>query len=109
MRRGEAMSPTDPERDPLFRGLVFLMAAILLAALIFDAISQRHPVRAGTPATSSETTVASTMTGMAGQGSPTASESAEKMATRHGQSMKAFPAKTRDRGMKCCSRRWWAG
>ncbi|HYT81145.1 MAG TPA: multicopper oxidase domain-containing protein [Actinomycetota bacterium] len=89
------MPPADPERDPLFRGLIILMAVALVVMLLFNGLSKRSRAGASAASAATQTTSAnSSMSGMADQTGSTDSMSSDQMAAMHERSMKAYPAKT---------------
>src|SRR5438552_3466432 len=90
------MPPTNPERDPLFRGLIALMAIAVIVMLISAGIGKRNTAGASSPAAVSGGP--SGMSGMAEQAASGDSMSAEQMAAMHERSMKAYPAKTQGQG-----------
>jgi FtsP/CotA-like multicopper oxidase with cupredoxin domain len=82
--------PADPERDPLFRGLVLLLAASLVVMMGFNAL-----YRGRTSTASASTATPSPTTSMAGhEMSGGGHMTAEEMAASHKASMTAFPATT---------------
>ncbi len=92
------MPRTDPERDPLFRGLVIVMAAAVVVMLLFDGLSRRSATpAASSAAAATRGTAASSMSGMSDQGSGD-SMTGDQMAAMHERSMKAYPAKTQGQG-----------
>jgi FtsP/CotA-like multicopper oxidase with cupredoxin domain len=96
VQKGTHMPPTDPERDPLFRGIVILLAVAVVLMLGVDAFSKAKPDASAS--TAGITTPAPTMKGMSGGNDSTDSMSAEEMAAMHEKSMKAFPASTQGLG-----------
>jgi len=98
-REETTVSPTDPERDPLFRGLIALMAVALVVMIVFVGLSKRNTTGAGAAPASAEAAGDSSGTsGMAGQSGSIDSMSAEQMAAGHEQSIKTYPAKTQGQG-----------
>ena len=92
------MPPSDPEHDPLFRGLVMLMAVAVVVMLLFDGLSRRNPTSpSASPSSTTTGSAASAMSGMSEQSSGD-SMTGEQMAAMHERSMKAFPAKTQGLG-----------
>src|SRR6266542_2479631 len=92
--RGERMPPADPERDPLFRGLIILMAVALVVMLLFNGLSKRSTAGTSADSAATETSANSSMPGMADQTGSTDSMSSDQMAAMHEKSMKAYPGKT---------------
>jgi FtsP/CotA-like multicopper oxidase with cupredoxin domain len=92
------MSPSDPERDPWFRGLVVAMAVAVVVMLLFDGLSRRNSPPAS--ASTVSTTTGGPTSGMSGMGEGSSGDSmtGEQMAAMHERSMKAYPAKTRGQG-----------
>ncbi|MGH2554608.1 MAG: multicopper oxidase family protein, partial [Actinomycetota bacterium] len=91
--------PIDPEKDPLFRGLVLLLAVAVVVMMGFNALYRGRSVApsaasADTAAAASATDQDSAGTVHRGGGHMTA----EQMAASHEESMTAFPAKTAGRG-----------
>jgi FtsP/CotA-like multicopper oxidase with cupredoxin domain len=90
------MAPTDPERDPLFRGLILLMSLAVVVMLLFNALSRRSgPQAAGT---ATELAPVTGIQGMNSSGDSSGSMSAQQMAAMHQRSMEAFPARTAGTG-----------
>lgn len=87
----------DPERDPLFRGLVLLMALAITVTLALNVVFRQGSAATASTGSGSTPTTQPTddMSGMSG-GSGTMS--AAQMAKMHEASMKAFPAKTAGTG-----------
>src|SRR6266540_7081154 len=93
-REERRMPPADPERDPLFRGLIILMAVALVVMLLFNGLSKRSRAGASAASATQTTSANSSMSGMADQTGSTDSMSSDQMAAMHEKSMKAYPAKT---------------
>jgi FtsP/CotA-like multicopper oxidase with cupredoxin domain len=87
-------APTDPEKDPLFRGLVLLLALAVVVMMGFNALYRGR----------SDKDAAAASVSASDQGSPTADHAsgahmtAEQMADMHEESMTAYPARTAGTG-----------
>lgn len=87
--------PTDPARDPLFRGLVLLLAVAVVVMMGFNALYRGRSIASSAGSADTGAAISTSHQESTGTAHGSGGEmTAEQMAASHEESMTAYPAKT---------------